>query len=206
MSTKTGQDKVITDALDGAKALVETAQREEEQLDLLEDVTPEDMVEARERLGPHAGRLSVLRQAREVKRGRPKGSRNKRTDDFARYLGQYGQHPAITMMQIQSTAPEVLIENSRRTVMKILKGGKDRADKVVEVVEETLTYEAAQSLRIRCAEGLLPYIESKRPVAVDMNFSGLSDLIIAGVTHSDAEVQDVLDADFTSVDDEEEAA
>jgi hypothetical protein len=201
MSTD-GTAKVMEDALDQAKALVAQGRQEAEQLNLLADVTPEEMIEAREALGPGAGKMAVLREAR--RRGRPKNARNKRTDDFARYLLQHGQHPAITMMQIQATAPEVLIENSRRTVMKVLKGGKDRDDKVVEVVEETLTYEAAQSLRIRCAEGLLPYIESKRPVAVDMNFSGLSDLIIAGVTHSDAEVQDVLDADFTSVDDEGE--
>jgi len=199
MSTKTGQDKVISDALDGAKALVEQAQGEAEQLDLLEEVTPEDMVEARELLGPNAGRLSVLRQARETKRGRPKGSRNKRTDDFARYLQQFGQHPAITMMQIQNTPPELLIEASKQQKVHSF-----RKDGRANIVIERMTYAEAQALRVRCAEGLLPYIESKRPVAVDMNFSGLSDLIIAGVTHSDAEVQDVLDADFTSVDDEEE--
>lgn len=197
MSTETGDAKVVADVMSEAKALVEGERVQAEQLDLLEEVTPEDMVEAREQLGPHAGRLSVLRQARETKRGRPKGSRNKRTDDFARYLLQHGQHPAITMMQIQSTTPEVLIEASQQQkVHSFRKNGEPN------LVTERMTYAEAQALRIRCAEGLLPYIESKRPVAVDMSFSGLSDLIIAGVTHSDAEVQDVLDADFTSIDGE----
>lgn len=198
MSTDNGTGKVMSDALDQAKALVTGAQAEAEQLDLL-NPTPEDMIEAREALGPNAGKMAVLREAR--KRGRPKNAKNKRTDDFARYLLQFGQHPALTMMQVQSTAPEVLIENSRRTVAKVIKVGKDR-ERVVHVVEETLTYEAAQSLRIRCAEGLMPYLESKKPVAVDMSFSGVSDLIIEGLTHSSDEVRNIVDADFAPIDDD----
>jgi hypothetical protein len=199
MSTETGQGKVIADALDDAKALVEAeAASQSEQQDLFADVTAEDMVEARERLGPNAGRLAVLRQARETKRGRPKGARNKRTDDFARYLMQFGQHPAITMMQIQATAPEVLIEASKQQKVHSF-----RKDGRANVVIERMTYAEAQSLRIRCAEGLLPYIESKRPVAVDMSFSGLSDLVIAGITHTAEQVQDVIDAEFLPIDGEE---
>jgi hypothetical protein len=197
MSTDNGAGKVMRDALDDAKALVAAAAVEAEQLDLLGTVNPEDMVEARERLGPDAGHMAVLREAR---RGRPKGARNKRTDDFARYLMQFGQHPAITMMQIQSTPPEVLIEASKQEkVHSFTKGGK------ANVVIERLSYEQAQSLRIRCAEGLLPYLESKKPIAVDMSFSGVADLVIEGLTHSPDEVRDIVDADFAPVDEEDDA-
>ncbi len=202
MSTETGDAKVIADVMADAKALVAAERVQAEQLDLLEEVTPEDMVEAREQLGPNAGRLAVLRQARETKRGRPKGARNKRTDDFAKYLLSHGQHPAITMMQIQAAAPEVLIEASKRLTRRT--EGKGKSAKVIEELVPTLDYHAAQSLRIRCAEGLLPYLEQKLPVKVDLSFGGLSDLIIAGVTHTEAQVQDVLDAEFTSIDGEEE--
>lgn len=172
-----------------AKALVEQARGQEaEQLDLLGVPTPEAMMEAREALGPKAGTVAVLAEAR--KRGRRPGSRNRRTDDFARYLLGFGQHPAITMMEIQSTPPEVLVERSA----------------ALDPAKRRLSYGDAQALRVRCAEGLLPYIESKKPVAVDMNFSGVSDLIIEGVTHTTAELADIIEADFMPVDDDEEDA
>ena len=196
MSTDRRQDAVEAQ-LGQAKALVEAERAQEaEQLDLLGPVTPEEMVEARERLGKNAGHMSVLREAREGQRGRPKGSRNRRTDDFARYLLQHGQHPAITMMQIQSTAPEVLIEASKQPkVHSFQKNGKPN------LVVERMSYAEAQALRVRCAEGLMPYLESKKPVAVDMTFSGISDLVIEGLTHSSQEVQDIVEADFINLPD-----
>jgi hypothetical protein len=167
MSVATGERGVMDAALRDAKALLEAA-AVEEQLDLLAPPSPEEMAEAREDLGPEAGKLAVVRHAREKRRGRPKNSRNKRTDDFARYLLGFGQHPAITMMQIQSTPPEVLIEASKQEkVHSFSKAGEAR------IVVERLSYEQAQSLRIRCAEGLMPFLESKKPVAVDMTIRGV---------------------------------
>lgn len=165
------------DLLDGARA-------ENEQLTLLEPVTPEDMALAREQLGPKAGEMAVLRAAREGKRGRPKGSRNRRSDDFAKYLLGFGQHPAVTMMQIQSSDPEVLVERS----------------KTIDLPKRRMSYADAQALRIRCAEALLPYLESKKPVAVDMTFTGVADLFIEGVTHTAEEIADVIDAEFLPLD------
>lgn len=193
----TGDAKVAADVIADAKQLLDQERAEQEQLDLLAPVTPEEMVDARAELGANAGRTAVLRHAREKRgRGRPAGSRNKRTDDFAKYLLGFGQHPALTMMQIQSTQPEVLMEAARRTVTKVLKGGKDQPDLVVKIEEETLTYEGAQSLRIRCAENLLPYLESKKPVAVDMSFNGVADLMIEGVTHSRGELDTMIEGEY----------
>lgn len=200
MSTETGDAAIVAGVIADAKALLEQRTIDAEQLDMLDPVSPEDMLEARSQLGPQAGKLSVLAKARENKRGRPPGSRNKRTDDFARYLMQFGQHPAITMMQIQSTPPELLIEASKQQKVHSF-----RKDGTPNVVIERMSYSEAQSLRIRCAEGLLPYLESKKPVAVDLTFAGISDLIIAGETHSEEEVQGILEAEFAAVDDEGEA-
>lgn len=197
MSTpETGDAKLVADVMSDAKSMLTAAEAEEaRQLDMLAP-TAEEMVEAREALGPAAGKMAVLREARN-RRGRPKGSKNRRTDDLARYLLGFGQHPAITMMQIQSTPPEVLIEASKQEkVHSFSKLGEPR------IVIERLTYSEAQSLRIRCAEGLMPYFESKKPVAVDMTFSGVADLIIEGVTHSREEVADIVDADFLDLDGE----
>lgn len=201
MSTSdTGDAKIVREAVDQAKAVLDEARGEApQQLDMLDPVSPEDMLDAREALGPNAGRLSLLRHAREAKRrGRPPGARNKRTDDFRRYLLGFGQHPAITMMQIQSTPPELLIEASQQPKVHSF-----RKDGTPNLVTERMTYSEAQSLRVRCAEGLLPYLESKKPVAVDMTFSGVADLIIQGVTHSDAEIDEMLEGDFLPVDDAE---
>lgn len=200
MSTHdTGDAAIVREAVDQAKALLDEARAETpQQLDMLDPVTPEEMLEAREILGPDAGRLSVLRHAREAKRrGRPPGARNKRTDDFKRYLLGFGQHPAITMMQIQSTPPEVLVEASQQPKVHSF-----RKDGTANLVTERMTYAEAQSLRIRCAEGLLPYLESKQPVAVDMTFTGVSDLFIEGVTHTRGEMADLIEGDFMPVDDE----
>ncbi|MEA3053546.1 MAG: hypothetical protein QOG72_2449 [Sphingomonadales bacterium] len=196
MSTpETGDRKLVADVMADAKSLLSAAEAEEaRQLDMLAP-TAEEMVEAREALGPAAGKMAVLREAR-VRRGRPKGAKNKRSDDLSRYLLGFGQHPAITMMQIQSTPPEVLIEASKQEkVHSFSKLGEPR------VVIERLTYEAAQSLRIRCAEGLMPYFESKKPVAVDLSFNGIADLVIEGLTHTREEVANIVDADFLELED-----
>ena len=178
MSTpETGDAALVRQAVDNAKTLLADREATEQQLSLLEPVSPEDVLEAREALGFGAGKLAVLAEARARRRGRPPGAKNKRTDDFAKWINGFGQHPAITLMQISSTDTEVLVGLSGKSYLECL----DR--------------------RIRCAEALLPYLESKKPVAVDMTFSGVADLIIQGVTHSDGEIAEMLEGDFLPVDD-----
>lgn len=188
----TGDAKIAADVVTDAKRLLDAERAEQEQLELLAPVSAEEMVEARQELGAGAGRMAVLRHAREKRgRGRPPGSRNKRTDDFARYLLGFGQHPAITMMQIQSTQPEMLIEASKQEkVHSFNKHGE------ANVVVERMTYAEAQSLRIRCAENLLPYLESKKPVAVDMSFAGVGHLMIEGVTHGRDALDGMIEGGF----------
>ena len=170
-----------------AKALVErAASHEAEQLDLLGVPDPEDIVMAREALGREAGPVAVMQEAR--RRGRPKGVRNRRTDDFRKFILGFGQHPAVTLMQIQSTPAEVLVERSA----------------AMDPPKRRMTIGDAEQLRVRCAESLLPYIEGKQPVRVDMSFSGVADLIIEGVTHSSDEMADILEAEFAPIDDDGE--
>lgn len=202
MSTETGDAKIIADIVADAKLLLAEQGEELHQLDLLDPVTPEEMLEAREALGPNAGPIAVLAHARERKRGRPAGARNKRTDDFARYLLSFGQHPAITMMQIQSTPPEVLIEASRQEKVHSF-----RRDGTPNVVIERMTYEAAQSLRTRCAEGLLPYVESKKPIAVDATIRGVRVVEeIGGHDQRGGSVEGEFLKVAKRIDDDEEAA
>lgn len=157
MSTPSGDKAVTNGALDQAKALVEAATAEAEQLELLEPLTADEIEDAQLALGPLAGTVAVFREARQRRAGRPPGVRNRRTDDFARYIGQFGQDPAITLMQIQSTPTDDLVARSR----------------LVDPPKRQMSYADAESLRIRCAEALMPYIHSKKPVAVDATIRGV---------------------------------
>lgn len=176
----------------------------EEQLGLLDPVTPEEMVEAREALGPEAGRMSVLRHARERRRGRPKGARNKRTDDLAKYLLQFGEDPLVGAVRLASTPPEVLMEASRQDFVKYvtLGTGDNRRVEKHTWTAPTLSYSEANALIMRARELVAPYIHGKKPVAIVHDFSGLKDLVIEGVTHSREEVENIVDADFIAIEDQ----
>ncbi len=157
MSTDAGGKVVADRILAEAKALVDAAAAEEEQLDLLDPVTAEEMAYAQEELGPRAGNLAVLRHAREKRRGRPRGAKNRRSDDFERYISQFGPDPAVVLAQIAGTPEEVMIERSKQ----------------LDPDKRRLTYGEARAMRIRCAEALMPFRHSKKPVAVDATIRGV---------------------------------
>jgi hypothetical protein len=192
VSTDPGGKEWAQGAVADAKALVaDAASLTAEQLQFLP--SPEEMQDAERflrqdtRRGPQQS--EVLAEARR-RAGRKPGSRNRRTDDFARYILGFGQHPAVTMMQIQSTPPETLVERSA----------------AMDPTKRRLSYGDAQALRIRCAEALLPYIEGKKPVAVDISVNGDYNLLIPGLNISEADArmaadgQFVFDADFSEID------
>lgn len=188
MSTEPGGKGWGDEAVRAAKALVDAPASVPEQLQFLP--TPEDMMEAHHVVqGRTRGDISqrdVLAEARG-RGGRKPGSRNRRTDDFARWILSHGQHPAVTLMQIASTPPEVLQERSA----------------AMDPPKRRMTYHEAQSLRARCADILLPYIEGKKPIAIDLNTKGDFNLLIPGVNiapedaQAAADGQFVLDAEFT---------
>lgn len=196
----TGQSR-LQGALDGVAKAHAADVAKETQLSLIDPVTPEEMVEAREALGPDAGHMSVLREARERRRGRPKGAKNKRSDDLAKYLLQFGEDPLVGAIRLASTPPEVLIEASKQEkVHSFSKVGEPR------LVIERMTYAEANALIMRAREMIAPYIHGKKPVVVSHDFTGLKDLVIEGVTHSREEVQDIVDADFIAIEDHSDEA
>lgn len=176
MSTDSGDKAVANAALGETKAIVDAAAAEEEQLDLLEPLTAEEIYDARETLGPLAGLVAVQREAR-ARRGRPKGSRNKRTDDFARYISQFGRDPAITLMEIQSTPPEELVARSQ----------------LLDPIKRRMSFGDALSLKVRCAEALMPFIHAKKPVAIDATIRGV--MIVEEVGGRSAAHGVTIDAD-----------
>jgi hypothetical protein len=161
MSTETraqnGGKTVAEDLVAQSKALFEAAAADEQQLDLLEPISPEEMAMAHEELGPNAGNITVLQHARLKRKGRPPQSRNKRTDEFEAYIRQFGSDPAVTLMKIQATEAEMLVERSR----------------LLDPVKRRMSYGDAQALRVRCAEALMPYLHGKKPVTVDATIRGV---------------------------------
>jgi len=178
MSTEIGGKAVAQEMVDQSKALIEAAAVEEQQLDLLDPITAEEMVEAQDELGPNAGALAVVRHARERRKGRPAGSKNRRTDDFERYISQFGSDPAVALTRIHSTTPEMLVERSRQ----------------LDPPKRRLSYGDAVNMIIRAGEGMMPYRHSKKPVAIDHNVRGIlvkeeiGDMRRAGSTTIDGEV------------------
>lgn len=187
----------VAGELDAVKRAFDADVAAEEQMSLLDPVSAEEMVEAREELGENAGTLTVLRHARERRRGRPKGARNKRTDDFARLLMAHGPDPMIGAYRLANTPPEVLIEASKQE--KVHSFDKHN---VPRMVIERMTYAEALSQIARARELIAPYLHGKKPVAIEHSFSGLKDLVIEGVTHSREEVSDIVEADFVAIEDQ----
>lgn len=177
MSTN-GLAAIVAGAAADTQGRLDDRAEELRQLELADPITGEEMVEARREMGPVASRLVVLAKARENRRGRPPGAKNKRTDDMVRYLQQFGTDPLVGAMILQSEPPEVLAERW--------------GCKVIDVVDRQL----------RSRELLAPFLHSKKPVAVDMTFTGVADLMIEGVTHTRAEMGEIIDADFLPIDGE----
>jgi hypothetical protein len=187
MSTEIGGKTVAEENLRDAKAVFdEAASDEQHQLDLLaEPLTAEEVARAQEELGQSAGRLTVLHKARENrKKGRVLGSRNRRTDDFVRYLSQFGPDPAVVLMQIVGESEEAMLERSYAN----------------DPVKRRLAWGDARSMRIRAAETLIPYFYGKQPVRVDATIRGVMVVEEIGTMHGagmtlDADPLGLLPAD-----------
>lgn len=193
-----GGKELARDLVGRSHAAVKPA-AEPQQFDFLDVPTPEEMARARRELVQEAGttdidEIDVLDRARakRSKGGRRKGSRNRRTKDFERYILQNGNRdPALVLAEIASTPPEVLIQRSKH----------------LDPVKKQLDYGGAQALRMRAAEGLMPYMHGKKPVQVELSAEGDFNLIIPGlnVSHDDAqraaEGTFVLEADYEDADD-----
>jgi hypothetical protein len=51
-------------------------------------------------------------------------ARNKRTDDLAKYLLQFGEDPLVGAMRLATTQPEILIEASKQEKVHSFSKGK----------------------------------------------------------------------------------
>lgn len=132
---------------------LEAELEQERDLALLAD--PEQLELIRDQVpGRDAGVAVQLAERRG--RGRPAGSRNKRNAKFRDQILALGPHPAIALQRAYSTPVDVLAKQL-----------------------DCSRLEAAQ-LGIRAAAELLPYIEGKQPVTVDIREKHDVVLVMAG--------------------------
>lgn len=101
--------------------------------------------------------------------GRPKGSRNKNTEEMRRWLlGRY------------RSPLEVMAETFSRSMVDLAKelGWQDPSPtQLLEILK----------LQLQCAKELAPYVHSKQPQAVDLGDQGLVQLIINTGAHGAAQ-------------------
>lgn len=102
-----------------------------------------------------AGRIGSMAIDEARKAGRPRGSRNKRTEQFRQFILARYAHPGEALAATYSRPVDALAAELGCTRL-----------------------EAAQ-MQIKAAAELLPYIESKMPVAVGVSAEGQIQLILA---------------------------
>lgn len=91
---------------------------------------------------------------RAGKGGRKRGAVNRKSADFARYLLQFGPHPGVAMMRTIARPVELLAAELGCTLLE------------------------AKAIQQRAEAELLPYFESKKPVAVDFGGQAHMTLIL----------------------------
>jgi len=175
VSEASGLAKISGEALGGARSAFDQAIAEAagEQLPLLDD--GEDLSASEAHLAlPDAGEILSIQEAEGCgvaeavtiwrnrgAKGRKPGARNRRSNDFSRWMLQFGPHPGAAMMRILARPAELL--------------AAEMGCKKLEALDR----------QIRVAAELLPYFEGKKPVEVNLTGGGHMTLIMAGVAGLD---------------------
>lgn len=184
MSTDHGLPPIIDSAIKRAQAELAVNAQELQANFLADPMTSEEALEARNQIGKSAGPLAIANQVSLNRKGRPKGARNKRTDDTVAYLRQFGPDPAIVAMKIMAETEEAMVERSR----------------LIDPPKKHMSFLEARNVRMRMAELMKPVFHGNKPVQVDHRFGALPDLLVEGLTHTPEEIVELLDGEFFEVD------
>lgn len=109
---------------------------------------------------------------REGKGGRKKGSQNRRTSEFRKFVLASGGHPGIFLQRVYDRPTQLL------------------------AAELGCTKKEALDRQIRCASELMPYVEGKQPATVNLAVKGDMVLQVAEGTGLFDGLDDLDDADF----------
>lgn len=187
MSIASGVAEILGAAVDAAAAAVDPARIEGEQLDL---------IASEDHLGlPDASEITsiqdeldcdvaaaVIEWRRRGRKGRKPGAKNRRTSDFAKYIAGFGPHPGVALARIVARPVDMLAAELGCSKIEAL----DR--------------------QIRCAAELLPYVEGKQPVQVQLSGNGHMTLIMGGAMPGEADPVALAGAPQLSFADDAETA
>lgn len=98
------------------------------------------------------------------RRGRPQGSKNRRTEAVAAWLLSQGRHPLLVMMEAYAMSPAEL---AARLGMKAVDD-----DQLLEIYK----------LQLRMAEAVAPYVAQRLPQAVQVAAAGHLSIAFEGVS------------------------
>lgn len=130
--------------------------------------------------------------------GRPKGSKNRRTEAVTAWLLQQHRHPLSVIMEAYSMSTIQLAETlGLQKATKTVKQKQEVAGGIVEVeVEVTLDYFSNDvlldlfKLQMRMAEAAAPYVAQKLPQAVQVEGGAALTVNFGGVTLAGSGVSD----------------
>lgn len=117
---------------------------------------------------PNRDASTAVEIARRSGRGRPPGARNKQNADFRRFVLSQHSHPGIALARTYDRPVELL------------------------AAELQCSLAEAAALQMRAAAELLPYIESKRPVAVELSERHDVVLVMGGAPGVGGQVLDAI--------------
>lgn len=123
------------------------------------------------------------------KPGRPKGSKNRRTEAVTAWLLQHHRHPLAVMMEAYSMSPEELASRiGLRKATRTTKEKRSVAGGIVEVEVEVETEHFSNDvlldllkLQVRMAEACAPYVAQKMPQAVQLDAAASLSINFGGV-------------------------
>lgn len=116
-----------------------------------------DLLEIQREMGGTLAQAVQEHRRRAGQGGRKKGSLNRAGQDFKRWVLQFGSHPAVGMMRLQSRPVELLAAELGCTLLE------------------------AAALQEKSRAELLPYLEGKAPVQVQVSTTGHMTLELHGV-------------------------
>jgi hypothetical protein len=113
--------------------------------------------------------------------GRPRGSRNKSTQEWVRYLGSRYQSPLVGLAETWSRPPRQLAEE-----LGLVKTVVTRDAEGNESVREVVDVAAAVAMQQQARIAALPYWHQKLPMAIEIKEERLGMMVIQGFSGPDS--------------------
>lgn len=101
--------------------------------------------------------------------GRPKGARNKSTEQMRQYILSRYKHPLIALMEIASRSPKDLAEELGLYEYQYFEG---------EQIAEHLAVGEAFKRQMEALTAALPYLAQKQPIAIEQKGNGRGMLVL----------------------------